>query len=165
MVAMRDQRFVATHRGGSLKRDDQLRLANWAANCAQRVLHLFSAISDDERPTQAIGIGLSWARGEIRTGVAMKASVAAHAAARTVKDRAAVASARAAGHAVATAHFADHCIGALLYALKALEAAGLDSNAELEWQLSQLPDDLRNLVSKNLEARMKLLKIQARIEP
>ena len=69
----------------------------------------------------------------------MKSSVAAHAAARQVSDPAAIAAARAAGHAVATAHFADHCMGALLYAMKAMEAAGVPSVPEMELRLEELP--------------------------
>ena len=61
----------------------------------------------------------------------MKASLASHAAARQAKGKAAIAAARAAGQAVATAHAADHSMGALLYALKALEASGRPSEPEL----------------------------------
>jgi hypothetical protein len=89
----------------------------------------------------------------------MKASVAAHAAARQVKDKAAIAAARAAGQAVATAHFADHSMGALLYALKALEAAGGASGPELELQLAKLPDHLREPVSSGVNIRLKRLGI------
>ncbi|RFC48954.1 MAG: hypothetical protein DVB22_002733 [Verrucomicrobia bacterium] len=84
----------------------------------------------------------------------MKASVAAHAAARGVSDPAAVAAARAAGHAVATAHCADHCVGALRYAMKSLKAAGMDSGVEFERQIARLPEALRDQVrgrSENAE--------------
>lgn len=98
-------------------------LARWAADCAERVLHSFTRHSNDRRPQAALDVARQWANGEVKTGVAMKASLAAHAAARSVSDKAAIAAARAAGQAVATAHFADHSMGALLYALKAREAA------------------------------------------
>lgn len=85
----------------------------------------------------------------------MKASVAAHVAAREATDRAAVAAARASGHAVATAHAADHCMGALLYALKALEASGVPCQPVLESQLAKLPAHLRVQVSSGVAARWK----------
>ena len=90
----------------------------------------------------------------------MKASVAAHAAARQVTDKAAIAAARAAGQAVATAHFADHSMGALLYALKALEASGCSSESELELQLAKLPDHLREVVSSGVDVRLKALGVR-----
>jgi hypothetical protein len=89
----------------------------------------------------------------VKTGVAMKASVAAHAAARLATDRAAVAAARAA-QAVATAHFADHCIGAVYYAMKARAASGDDAETEKLRRLLQLPTHLRELVQQGMAARM-----------
>lgn len=91
----------------------------------------------------------------------MKASVASHAAARDATDKAAIASARAAAQAVATAHFADHSMGALLYALKALEASGLESKAELRSQLEKLPADLRAPIESGIAFRLDKLGISA----
>ncbi|MCA9235899.1 MAG: hypothetical protein KDA44_10540 [Planctomycetales bacterium] len=154
---MRDQRFVAAHRGGPLDRESHTLLAHWAADCAERVLPLFVRHSVDDRPQRALDIARMWARGDVETGVAMKASAAAHAAAREATDKAAIAAARSAGHAVATAHFADHCMGALLYAMKALEASGEDARAALDRQLASLPLHLRNIVAKGVYARLKPL--------
>jgi hypothetical protein len=153
---MRDRRFIAAHRGGPLDRDSHRLLACWAADCAERVLPLFVACSEDLRPQRALEIGRAWARGEVKTGAAMKASVAAHAAARAVRGKAAIAAARAAGQAVATAHAADHSMGALLYALKALQASGRahEVNSELERQLGRLPADLREPVASGIAVRM-----------
>jgi len=89
----------------------------------------------------------------------MKASLAAHAAARRVTDKAATAAARAAGQAVATAHAADHSMGALLYALKALEASGHAFGPELESQLAKLPPHLLAPVSSGIDARLNRLGI------
>jgi len=151
---MRDRRFIAVHRGGPLKPADHVILARWAADCAEHVLHLFTRHSKDIRPGRALAIGRAWANGEVKTGVAMKASLAAHAAARAASDKAAVAAARAAGQAVATAHAADHSMGALLYALKALEASGDTSATELRLQLRKLPPRLRKPVSSGIDARL-----------
>lgn len=157
---MRDQRFIAVHRGGLLDRADHAFLARWAADCAERVLHLFTQQSDDIRPKHALDIARAWANGEVKTGVAMKASLAAHAAARQATAKAAIAAARATGHAVATAHAADHSMGALLYALKALEASGAASDAELSLQLAKIPAHLLVPVSSGINARLKGLGIR-----
>jgi hypothetical protein len=70
-----------------------------------------------------------------------KASLEAHAAARQVEDDdAARSAARAAGHAVATAHVPRHAIGAAIYAATAVrdaaEAADADAavSRERDWQ-------------------------------
>ncbi|MEI7781201.1 MAG: putative immunity protein [Planctomycetota bacterium] len=157
---MRDRRFVAVHRGGPLGRADHIFLARWAADCAERVLPLFLRRCKDVRPQQAIDTARAWADGEVKAGVAMKASLAAHAAAREAKDSAAIAAARATGQAVATAHAADHSMGALLYALKALELAGIPSDPELELQLAKLPVHLRPQVSSGVKARLKRLGVR-----
>lgn len=154
---MRDCRFVAAHRGGPLDRESHVLLARWAADCAKRVLPLFARVSEDKRPQQALEVGRAWARGEVPTGAAMKASVAAHAAARSVTDKAAIAAARACGQAVATAHFADHSMGALLYNLLALEASGGAAETELALQIAKLPEPLREMVSSGVVVRWERL--------
>lgn len=161
---MRDRRFVAAHRGGPLDPESHRFLARWAADCADRVLYLFTRSSHDTRPQRALEIARAWANREVKTGAAMQASVAAHAAAREATGKAAIAAARSAGHAVATAHFADHSMGALLYALKALEAAGCTADSELKSQLEKLPDNLREPIVSGLMVRMAPLGIQAAIE-
>jgi hypothetical protein len=143
---MRDQRFIAAHRGGPLDLASHRLLAAWAADCAERVLPYFTKHSSDERPHRAIETARAWARGEVPVGVAQKAAVAAHAAARAVKDKSASAAARAAGHAVATAHMADHCLGAPWYAQKALAAAGELAELEQVCHVEKLPDELQKLI-------------------
>ncbi|NTU84260.1 MAG: hypothetical protein HGA45_33660, partial [Chloroflexales bacterium] len=74
-----------------------------------------------------------------------------HAAARAATDPAAIAVARAAGHAVATAHMADHAKGPVYYARKAMLAAGGAAGKEAAereraWQLEQLPEAIRTLI-------------------
>jgi Imm-5 like putative immunity protein len=152
---MRDRRFVAVHRGGLLDKERHRLLAFWAADCAERVLPLFEACSSDDRPRRAIETARAWARGEVRVGVAQKAAVAAHAAARAVTNRSAVAAARSAGHAVATAHMADHSLGPVIYALKALEGKGVSTDAERKWQLEQLPAELREFVVSALAVKLR----------
>ena len=151
---MRDRRFVAVHRGGPLDLTKQRFLAAWAADCAERVLPLFQKCSSDHRPKHAIQTARAWAKGEVSVGDARKAAVAAHAAARKMRNKSATAAARAAWHAVATAHMADHCLGAPLYALKAIEATGAAVEVERAWQLDQLPEELQNLITSALKRRL-----------
>jgi Imm-5 like putative immunity protein len=66
----------------------------------------------------------------------------------------ATAAARAAGHAVATAHMADHCLGAASYALKAVEATGESADAERARQVEQLPDEVQGLIVSALASRL-----------
>ena len=152
---MRDKRFVALHRGGSLKPATHRLLAAWAADCAERVLPLFQQQSSDRRPYEAIAKARAWARGEIAVGAAQKASVAAHAAARSANTEAAIAAARAAGHAVATAHMALHCLGPCIYGIKAVVAAGGSAEVERQWQSEQLPRGLRPWIRSALIERTK----------
>ncbi len=91
----------------------------------------------------------------------MKASLAAHAAAREATAPAAIAAARAAGQAVATAHCADHSMGALLYALKALQLTGAPTAPELDVQLAALPPHLRPQVAAGIEIRLRPFGISA----
>lgn len=151
---MRDPRFVAGHRGGLLSPDHHRLLAVWAADCAEHVLEHFTAGSADDRPRQAITLARTWSRGEIPVGVARRAAVASHAAARAAHGKASIAAARAAAHAVATAHMADHCLAAADYALKAAVAAtGASAEAERAWQLDRIPEALRETTGAALEPR------------
>jgi hypothetical protein len=143
---MRDERFIAVHRGGSLELDAHRLLALWAADCAGRVLPLLTASGADDRPQRAVDAARSWARGELSVGAAREAAFGAHAAARSAAGAAASAAARSAGHAAATAHMADHALQAAGYALKAVYAAGMSAEAERFWQDDRLPESIRSLV-------------------
>ena len=148
----RDRRFVALHRGGPLDKTRHRLLAGWAAECAEHVLPLFfERHPDDDRPRRAIDAARAWSRGEITVGEARAASVAAHAAAREASDDVARAVARACGHAVATAHMADHSLG-VVYAVRAVKLASSPEHAivagdnEYQWQRDRLPEEIRDLV-------------------
>jgi hypothetical protein len=153
-MSSRDQRFVAVHRGGLLDPKSHSTLALWAANCAKGVLPLFEKKVKDSRPRNAILIGRAWAAGNVKTGVAIKASLSAHAAARNAKDPIAKAAARAAGQAVATAHCADHSMGALLYVLKVYEMRGMSFERILKAQIAKLPAKIRPMVRKGVLSRL-----------
>jgi hypothetical protein len=150
---MRDKRYIAIHRGGPLTPERHRLLAVWAADCAEQVLPLFhNHYPQDNRPAQAIAAARAWSRDEITVGAARAAAVAAHAAAREADAAAARFVARATGHAVATAHMADHAPGAAMYAIKAVKAAADQVNMETavahthQWQKEHLPAEIRELV-------------------
>lgn len=159
----RDPRFVTLRRGGSLEDSQHRLLAAWAADCAEHVLEYFeSEHPGDKRPRSAIDQARAWSRGEISMTKAREAAYAAHAAARTACG-AAREVARACGHAAATAHMADHELGAAVYALRAVRAVATaeskDQMGKLEclWQRDQLPAAVRKLVLSDQENRNKKL--------
>ncbi len=142
---MRDKRFIAEHRGGPLKKEQHFQLIQWACDCAENVLPLFGEITD-ERLTNALHVAKEWKCGNASVGDAMKASVAAHAVARESSHSTSIAVARSVGQAVATAHMADHSLGAAWYALKAKKNAGKSTDAERRWQDEQLPPEIKVLI-------------------
>jgi hypothetical protein len=142
---MRDKRIVAEHRGGFLVKEQHRQLMKWAIDCSTHVLPLFGK-TVDERLLYALKVGDDWRQGNASVGQAQKASLGAHAVAREQTNPVAVAVARSVGQAVATAHMADHSLGAALYALKAVAASGGSMDAERKWQDEQLPEEVRELV-------------------
>jgi len=142
---MRDQRWVAEHRGGPLKKAQHQQLIIWSCACVEHVLSQLSPDIDD-RLKYALLIAKQWATGNATVGGARKASVGAHAAAREFSNPIEIAISRASGHAVATAHMADHSLGGTLYSLKAVKLAGKSVEAERTWQNQQLPPEIKELV-------------------
>ena len=155
---MRDKRFVAEHRGGPLKKEQHYQLIKWACDCAEHVLHLFGE-KIDERLINALNVAKEWKQGNASVGDARKASLDAIATANKSSNPTAIAVARSVGHAVATAHMADHSLGAALYALKAVKNAGKSVDAERKWQNEQLPSEIKELVLTAMSKKEKGLKI------
>lgn len=143
---------MAEHRGGPLTRKQHSRLVEWACECAGHVIHL-SGEAIDSRLTRALQVADAWNRANASVGDARKASLGAIAAARECSNPVSIAAARSVGHAVATAHMADHSLGAAWYALKAVERAGRSVDAERRWQDDRLPRGIRNLVLSARKAR------------
>jgi len=156
---MRDKRFIAEHRGGPLKKEQHRQLIKWACDCAEHVLPLLCE-KTDERLIYALFIAREWENGKASVGDVMKASLGAHAAAREFSDPVAVAIARAVGHAVATAHMADHSLGPALYALKAVKNSGKSVDAERKWQNERLPAEIKELVMNSRGDREKVLRLK-----
>jgi hypothetical protein len=126
---------------------DHKTLAVWACDCAERALRYFeNKYSQDNRPRLAIEAGRAWVKtGVFKMADVRKSALAAHAAARKVNDDdAARSAARAAGHALATAHVPTHAVAAVIYAATAFRDAVEPANAEIsidkerEWQLQHL---------------------------
>ena len=129
---------------------DHRTLVLWATDCAEHVLPYFEEkYPKDDRPRNAVEAGRAWVHGEIATGGARAAALAAHAAARDADNAAARVAARAAGHAAATAHVPGHAAHAATYAITAATGAvGPTGSAaatagEREWQYRRLPKHLR----------------------
>lgn len=141
---MRDQRFIALHRGGPLTKEQHYLLMNLACSYAEHLFPLFRN-PIEVCLLEAIAIAKLWTQGAATVGDARKASVAAHAYARSLSNPVEIAVARAVAHAIATAHMADHSLGPAYYALKAVKSAGLSVELERKWQDEQIPSEIREL--------------------
>lgn len=148
----RDPRLITIRRGGTLTDDHHRLLAEWALQCAEHVLPLFEIQQPaDSRPRDSIDVGRAWIRGEVHMRDAHQQAFRANAAGRDLPDAAKFA-ALSAGQAVAVAHVAAHDLGAAAYAIRAAGAGVRAEDAEAartterEWQRSQLPADIRELV-------------------
>ncbi|SMY03007.1 hypothetical protein BSP239C_03440 [Brevibacterium sp. 239c] len=147
---VRDQSMVTIRRGGTLRDDDHRLLALWAADCAEHVLHLFEVQApEDMRVRDAVTAARAWAEGTMPMMQARAAGGHAMGAARPLRGAARFA-AHAAGQAACVAHVAEHDLGAAAYAIKAARSAHPEDAAatrtERDWQRSQLPDQVRQLV-------------------
>jgi hypothetical protein len=154
----RDKRFVALHRGGALSKDQHHQLMRWARECSEHVLPLIEG-KIDQRLIHALYVAKEWEKEKVTVGEARHASVSAHALARESSNPIAIAVARSIGHTVATAHMADHSLGAALYALKAVKHAGKSVDAERKWQKEQLPSEIKELVLTTMSLKEKHFKI------
>lgn len=140
--------FIAEHRGGPLSKENHHKLIKWARECSEHVLPLIDK-EIDKRLLVALDVAKEWENETIPTGVAMKASLGAHAAARQLEDPVSKAVARSIGQAVATAHMADHSLGGAFYALKAIKLANKNIEKEKAWQtekLNELPSEIIEIV-------------------
>lgn len=159
---IRDPQFVTVRRGGTLLDDDHRLLARWAADCAEHVLDFFEREAPgDDRPRRAIDLARAWARGEVTWWDARAAGGHANAAARDLRGASRYA-AYAAGQAAAVGHVAAHELGAAAYAVRAARAsvAGgareVAGRLECQWQRSQLPAEIRELVLDDERRRNEL---------
>jgi len=149
---MRDRRFIAVHRGGPLTKAHHRLLMSWSCACVEHVLELYGS-KPEERILNALRVARAWVAGEVTVGDARKASVEMLALARSLVDPVQIALVRAAGHAVATAHMADHSMGGALYAIKAVNCAGKSMKEEQDWQVCQLPLEVKDFVLEVMQQK------------
>lgn len=149
---MRDKRFIGEHRGGFLKKEQHYQLIQWASDCSEHVLYLFGE-KIDIRLINALIVANEWKQGNASVGDARKASIAAIAVANESSNLIAILVARSVGHAVATAHMADHSLVAAWYALKAVKKSDKPIEAERTWQDRQLPFEIKELVLSARKAK------------
>lgn len=128
----------------------------WAIACFEHVLAYYG--SEPEQILQdAIQFAYGWSEGRCGTGDLIQASRKVHAFAKTIDDPARRAVIRSIGQGVATGHMADHCIGAALYAQKAVFLAGNRISDEKTWQIEQLylqlPDEIIELVLSTMQMK------------
>ncbi len=124
---------------------DRRTVARWAADCAERVLPLFTAeVPGDDRVRDAIARTHAYARGESTAAEEIRKRLIAATAASAATSPASAAAARAAGQASAVAHMGAHALGAAAYAAKAVALANPDDpelvRDEVAWQLGNLTD-------------------------
>ena len=142
---MRDKQFVAVHRGGPLTKERHHQLIRWARECSEHVLTLIDQ-DIDHRLIHALNVAKKWEREKVTVGEARKASLGAIAVANEISNPIVIAIARSIGHTVATAHMADHSIGAAEYALKAVKLSGKSIEIERKWQDEKLPTEISELI-------------------
>jgi hypothetical protein len=73
---MRDNRFIAEHRGGPLIKDQHKQLILWAFKCVENILALITN-KVDERLMNAIKTSKEWAKDNASVGDARNASLEA----------------------------------------------------------------------------------------
>lgn len=119
---MRDKRFIRDHRGGPLKKQQHYQLIEWAWGYSEHVLPLFGEI--DERLKNGLNVAKEWRQANTSVGETRKASLGGITVANESSNQTVIKVARSVGHAVATAHMADHSLVAEWYAFKAVKNAG-----------------------------------------
>lgn len=143
---MRDKRFMANHMGGPLSLESHKALIHWAIDCVKHGIEIINEKKIDKRGLDALEVAKKWENGNAAVGEAREAAFAAHDAARECEDKIQQALMRACGHAVATAHMADHALQARIYVLKALKLKGVEIAKEMEWQIQRADVNIKELI-------------------
>jgi hypothetical protein len=133
----------------ALSDPDRRLVAEWAADCAERVLPLFEAEAPtDGRARDAIARARAYGRGELSAAGEVRRRFVAGRAASAVRSPAAVAAARAAAQASGVAHMGAHALGAAAYAANAAGLAATDRTSatrqEIDWQLGHMTEPVRS---------------------
>jgi hypothetical protein len=149
---MRDKNWILEHRGGYLNKERQKQLMKWAINCVNHLLPLLNS-NINEKIMDAINIGNNWIIEKAKTIDAINKSREIINYVKTLNNEPEIAITRAAGHAVATAHMADHSMGAVYYGLKAIKITGGSIESEINWQIKHIPNEIKELVLERLKDR------------
>ncbi|MEA4863775.1 MAG: hypothetical protein VB088_00090 [Sphaerochaeta sp.] len=155
---MRDPAFKAKHRGGLLSDTDHRLLMQWALAMTEH-LALYLTVPVEPILIEVLEVGRQWSEGRAGTGEAMKASRAVHKHAQSIADPVYKLFCRSVGHAVATAHMADHSLGPVHYGTKLVNLLGFHDKQELAWQLAKLQElcpSLVPIVEQALEQKLRL---------
>jgi len=156
---MRDIRFKSIHRGGLLDKNTHILLSEWASICAEHVLDLFGE-KINQNLIEVLNVAKEWREGKTSVAEARKAALKAFNVAKNSSNLFEKMFARSVGHAVATAHAADHSLGASIYALKAHKILKGSFEEEMKWQQENLFSEIKELILSSWEQERfkKLLK-------
>ena len=146
---MRNIRFKAERLGGLLKPEEHILLMQWAIKCVEHICPLLH-IEISDQIKQSLAVAKQWTLGNASVKDARNAAIAMNKLAKTTTNLADKYAIKAAGHAVATAHMADHALVASKYALKAFESICNSKQTESKWQIEQLPFEIKNFMVKIL---------------
>ena len=146
---MRDIRFKAERLGGLMKPNEHLLLMCWAIQCIEHIYPLLN-FEISKQIEKSLYVGKQWTLGNASVKDARNEAIAMNELAKTTTNLTHKYAIKAAGHAVATAHMADHALVASKYALKVFENNPKSKQIESNWQVEQLPIEIRNFMVKIL---------------
>lgn len=151
---MRDIRFKAEHRGWPLNKENHKKLILWACSCVEHVLVLLDW-EIDTRIENALSVAKKWGKWKASVGDARNAAFKVLELARESSNPLEITIARATGHAVATAHMADHAVLSALCCLKAVKLVEKSVADEQKWQNETMPKEVKELILDNLVLKNK----------
>lgn len=145
--------MARTRSAQTLEVNERRLVAEWAAACAERVLHLFEAECPlDSRPREAIARTLAFSRGDLSAFDGIRNRFGAGSPARNEISPAAASAARSAGQASAICHMGAHGLGAAAYAVQAVQLANRHdptcAQFELRWQIERMTPIVRHILAQ-----------------
>lgn len=142
---MRDIRFKAQRLGGLLKSEEHILLMNWAIECVEHICPLLQ-IEISDQINHSLAVAKRWTLGNASVKDARNVAIAMNELAKITTNLAEKYAIKAAGHAVATAHMADHAIVASKYTLKSFNIIHQSTLPERDWQIEHLPKEMKEFI-------------------
>ena len=142
---MRDIRFKAERLGGLLKFEEHILLMNWAIQCVEHICPLLQ-IEISNQINHSLAVAKRWTLGNASVKDARNVAIAMNELAKITTNLAEKYAIKAAGHAVATAHMADHAVVASKYTLKSFYVIHQSTKAEIDWQVEHLPKEMKEFI-------------------